>query len=407
MARIIFLNRYFYPDHSATSQILSDLAFHLAEAGHAIHVVTSRQLYGDAAAQLPETDIVRGVHVRRIQTTRFGRASLIGRALDYVSYYRAVRRALADLAGPGDIIVAKTDPPLLSVVAARAAKRSGARLINWLQDLYPEAAVALGVPFMSGPLAALLTRLRNNSLRAAAANVVIGEAMRQRLAAHGIPAGALGVIANWSDDETIVPRAASQNPLRHDWGLDGKFVAGYSGNFGRAHDFDTMLAAAQRLRDHPRIVFVFIGDGRQRDALIRRVRDHGLEASVRFFPYQERTRLPASLAVPDVHWLSLRPELEGIILPSKLYGIAAAGRPTIALAAIDGEIAGLLQRHSCGYAVAPSDVARLTDLLTALADDPARCIELGLNARAMLDAEFTRRQAFASWERIIARVSSP
>lgn len=407
MPRIIFLNRYFYPDHSATSQILSDLAFHLADKGHEVHVVTSRQLYNDAAAQLPEADIIRGVQVRRIARTHFGRASLIGRALDYISYYRAVRRALAALAGPGDIIVAKTDPPLLSVVAAREAKRSGARLINWLQDLYPEAAVALGVPLMRGPLAALLTRLRNNSLRAAAANVVIGEAMRQRLAAQGIPSNTLCVIPNWSDDEAIVPLPAAQNPLRRDWGLDGKFVVGYSGNFGLAHDFDTVLAAAGRLRDHPRIVFVLTGDGRQRDALIQKVIDNGLEATVRFFPYQDRALLPSSLAVADVHWLSLRPELEGVILPSKFYGIAAAGRPIVALAATGGELALLIERHGCGTAVATSDVARLTGLLTALADDSARCIELGLNARAMLDAEFTRRQAFASWRDVIARVSAP
>lgn len=117
--------------------------------------------------------------------------------------------------------------------------------------------------------------------------------------------------------------------------------------------------------------------------------------------------LPSSLAVADVHWLSLRPELEGIILPSKFYGIAAAGRPIVALAATDGDLALLVERHNCGFAVAPSDVARLTDLLMALADDSARCIELGLNARAMLDAEFTRRQAFALWRRVFARVSSP
>ncbi|MDO8875814.1 MAG: glycosyltransferase family 4 protein [Pseudolabrys sp.] len=401
MPRIIFLNRFFYPDHSATSQILSDLAFHLADTGGDIHVIASQQRYDDANARLPEYEVIRGVGVRRVPTTRFGRAQLIGRAFDYLSYYRAVGEAVAGIARPGDILVAKTDPPLLSVVAARAAKRSGARLVNWLQDLYPEAAIALGVPLMKGPAANILARLRDKSLHAATTNVVLGDAMAGRLVALGIPPDKISIIPNWTDDESIVPMPVAGNPLRREWHLEGKFVVGYSGNFGRAHDFDAMLAAAQRLRDHERIAFVFIGGGRQRDTLVRYVRDKGLERTVRVLPYQDRAALPSSLAVADVHWLSLRPELEGVIFPSKFYGIAAAGRPIIALTDPGGEIAGLLGRYCCGFAVGLTDVDCLTALLTTLAGDPARCDELGRRSRAMLNAAFTRRHAFSLWRTVL------
>ncbi len=401
MARIIFLNRFFYPDHSATSQMLSDLAFELAANGHDVHVVASRQRYDNAAAELPEQESIRGLRVTRVPTTHFGRASLLGRGFDYISCYRAMARAVARLAGPGDLLVAMTDPPLLSVVAARAAKRSGARLINWLQDLYPEAASVLEVPFMRGPAQALLTALRDRSLRAAAINVAVSEAMAQRILARGMAPDRIRTIANWTDDESIVPLPATANPLRRAWGLDGKFVVGYSGNFGRAHDFDAMLAAAERLRGHPRIAFVFIGDGQQRCYLADNIRGRGLSGSVFLFPYQERSTLAASLSVADVHWLSLRPALEGIIFPSKLYGIAAAGRPIVALTATDGEIADMLHRHRCGFAVEPHDVTRLTGILTTLADDADYCDALGRRARAMLDAAFTRRRAFELWRAAI------
>lgn len=405
MARIIFLNRYFFPDHSATSQILSDLAFALAADGRDVHAVTSRQRYDDAAAELPEQEVIRGVRVTRVSTTRFGRASLLGRGIDYLSCYRAMAHAVDRLAGPGDLLVAMTDPPLLSVVAARAAQRSGAHLINWLQDLYPEAAVMLDVPFMRGPVRSLLTCLRDKSLRAAAANVVVSEAMAQRVTGLGIAPDRICTIANWTDDENIVPLPAAENPLRRAWGLDGKFVVGYSGNFGRAHDFDTVLAAAERLRSHPRIAFVFIGGGRQHDFLKRRIHDRDLGHTVSLLSYQDRTALPVSLTVPDVHWLSLRPELEGIIFPSKFYGIAAAGRPVLALTASGGEIAGLLDRYHCGFAIGPRDVTQLTDILTMLADDAPYCTELGRRARVMLDAAFTRRQAFDLWRTAIDRVT--
>ncbi len=140
MSRLIFVNRFFFPDHSATSQILSDLAFDLSSAGRDVHVIASRQIYDDPKASLPKHETISGVQVHRVASTRFGRAALAGRAVDYVSFYRSVQRVLGEIARRGDVIVVKTDPPLTSVVAMGAARRGGARLVNWLQDLYPEIA---------------------------------------------------------------------------------------------------------------------------------------------------------------------------------------------------------------------------------------------------------------------------
>src|SRR5579863_2042833 len=188
MPRLIFANRYFFPDHSATSQILSDLAFDLAGAGREVHVITSRQIYDDAKADLPAHEIINDVQVHRVASTQFGRGALLGRSIDYVSFYRSVRRGLAALASQGDIVIAKTDPPLLSVVAMDPAHRNGARLVNWLQDIYPETAAVLGVPLMRGPLALSLKALRDRSLRQADATVVVGELMARRVAKLSVPA---------------------------------------------------------------------------------------------------------------------------------------------------------------------------------------------------------------------------
>ena len=307
MSSIIFLNRFFYPDHSATSQILSDLAFHLAATGQDIHVITSQQIYDEPAARLPSNEIVRGVQIHRVATTRFGRSNLIGRGLDYLSFYWSMWRRVVSLAKRGDILVAKTDPPLLSVLAVYAAKRRSTHLVNWLQDLYPEIAIELGVPFFKGPVGGAIAFLRNRSLRLADANVVLGKSMAARVHACGVAEDRIHVIPNWTNDEEIVPVAPAENPLRREWQLEDKFVVGYSGNLGRAHEFETLLAAAERLRDDARIVFVFIGGGKQFDELTKRVRARKLERTFRFFPYQDRAGLKYSLSVPDVHWISLRP----------------------------------------------------------------------------------------------------
>ena len=405
MARIIFLNRYFHPDQSATSQILSDLAFHLAATGHTVHVVSSRQLYDDPAAQPSARETVRGVQVHRIATTRFGRSNLPGRALDYLTFYVSVWRRIAALAGPGDIVVPMTDPPFLSVAAHHATGRRQAYLVNWLQDLYPEVAAELGVPLMRGPLGSVIAFFRNQSLRRAHANVVLGTSMAARARACGVAENAIEVIANWCNDEEVVPIPAADNPLRHEWGLTGKFVVGYSGNLGRAHEFDTVLDAADRLRGDTRIVFVCIGGGQHFDELKNKVRARKLEGRFQFRPYQDQAALRYSLSLPDVHWISLRPQLEGLLFPSKLYGIAAAGRPVIAIANPAGEIAGLVERHRCGFAIAPGEAGKMADAIAALSRSPQDCADMGTRARQMLEAEFTRRRALQRWQDLLASIA--
>ena len=139
--RVHFINRFFYPDHSATSQILQGIAFALADGGHDVHVTTSRQLYGISSTDLPPREVVRGVTIHRLPTTRFGRGSTVGHASDLATFHAAAGRHLLRIVTHGDVVVAKTDPPLISVVAAMVARRRDAILINWLQDVFPEFAI--------------------------------------------------------------------------------------------------------------------------------------------------------------------------------------------------------------------------------------------------------------------------
>jgi len=398
---MIFINRFFYPDHSATSQILSDLAFHLSGTGREVHIVTSPQIYDDPKASLPDYEIIRGVRVHRVPSTQFGRAALLGRSIDYFSFYRSVWRCLVGIARRGDILVAKTDPPLVSIVAMAAARRNGAGLVNWLQDVYPELAVQLGVPFIRGPVASSLAASRDRSLHYAEATVVVGHLMGQRVEALGTLPARIHVIPNWCNDEEIRPIAQTGNPLRQAWGLQDKFVLGYSGNLGRAHDFDTVLAAAERLRDDTRTVFLMVGGGKRFDELARTVNERNLGGSFRFIPYQQQEMLPYSLGVADAHWLSLNPKLEGLIVPSKFYGIAAAGKPIIAIAAKDGELARLVQQHACGVVIEPGDADALVGTLRRLSTERGLLAEMGVRARQMLDAHFTRQKGFERWRGLL------
>jgi colanic acid biosynthesis glycosyl transferase WcaI len=402
--RVVFVNRFFHPDESATSRILSDLAFQLAARGVGIVVVTSRQLYDDPRASLPPEDLIRGVTVYRLNAGTRGRGNLVGRAWDYLSFHLAAGVRLLSILRRGDVVVAKTDPPLISIVVSYAARLRGAQLVNWLQDLFPEVATALRLPVLPGWVTRLLAALRDHSLRRASANIVLGERMRELLLARGIDAQRLHVVPNWADTQQIEPRCAAASETRQAAGLAGRFVVGYSGNLGRAHEFDTLLGAARRLKEDARFAFLMIGGGAKFQALRAAAHAEGLD-NFRFLPYRPPESLADSLAAADIHLVSLLPELEGLIVPSKLYGILAAARPAIFIGDRDGEVARVLQREDCGFTVAVGDSERLAQELVLLATDSRRLQSWSENAHRAANAQYTTERAVGQWLSLLRSIS--
>jgi colanic acid biosynthesis glycosyl transferase WcaI len=353
--------------------MLSDLAFHLAGRGWIVEVVTSRQRYDDAPARLPALETMRGVTVRRVWSTRFGRNFLPGRALDYATFYASAFLALLRRANSETTIVALTDPPLISVVAAVAAMLRRAPLVNWTQDLFPEVAEALGMRSLR-----ILRGVRNWSLRRARANVALSQPMAARL-----PNAV--VIANWAD--------AALRPINTP---HARFVAGYSGNLGRAHDVRTMLEAMRGLRDDETIEFLVTGGGAQLDT----IRNERLP-NVRFAPYSPREELSESLSASDAHLVTLQPSLEGLILPSKFYGILAVGRPVIFVGSAEGELARIIREHDCGIVIEPGDGLGLARCIRELAANRERARAMGRRGRSLYDAMYAPPIAFAAWEKVL------
>ncbi|MEE9588361.1 MAG: glycosyltransferase family 4 protein [Hyphomicrobiaceae bacterium] len=406
--KLIFLNRFFYPDHSATSQMLSDLVFALAERGRTVIVITSRQRYDAPEDTLVPQETVNGVSILRVRTSRFGRGNLVGRAIDYATFYLSAAWCLWRLARSGDVVIAKTDPPMLSVIAVPVCWLRGARLVNWLQDVFPEVATAAGVGGRGGNLVfSPLRRLRNRSLAAAEANVVLGRRMAEHLRSQGVREHQIRVIPNWQDGRLVRPVTHEANPLREAWGLNGKFVVGYSGNLGRVHELDTIMdalalvqswqcAGGEKGAARPEIVCLFIGGGALHATLAEEVARRQLE-SIEVKPYQPRDQLSQSLSIADVHLVTLRPEFEGLIVPSKFYGVAAAGRATLFIGDPDGEIPRLLSQYACGLSVEPGDGEGLARAILALSHNPKRYQAMGRRARTLLEERFDRGIALEAW----------
>jgi colanic acid biosynthesis glycosyl transferase WcaI len=402
-SRIFFVNRFFFPDLSATSHLLTELTLDLAKRSE-VHVVTSRLRYDDPAARLAPREQHRGVTIHRVWTAGFSRYSLLGRAVDYLTFYVTCALRLIWLVRSGDVVVIETDPPLLSIVAAPVVLLRGARLVNWLQDIFPEVVGAVGIRLFSGRLGRLVQRLRDWSLAAAEVNVVLGDSMREVLRRRGIPEQRLRVIANWADGAALLPSAPKQNALRAEWRLSERFVVAYSGNMGRVHECETILGAAELLRASSRIAFVFIGGGVRMRALQAEAERRRL--SFTFKPYQPRESLSQSLGAADLHLVCLRPQAEGLVVPSKFYGVAAVGRAVIYIGDPDGEIGSIVRRFNCGVAVKAGDGRGLAEAISRLAANPELCRALGNNARSAFEANWNRTIAAGKWADLLAAISA-
>jgi glycosyltransferase involved in cell wall biosynthesis len=277
-------------------------------------------------------------------------------------------------------------------------------LINWLQDLFPEVACALAPNALPGWLEKGLLAARDRSLRLAAMNVVLSEGMQARLVARGINAKRVEVIPNWANAAEVVPRTTAESQTRRRVGLDPCFVVGYSGNLGRAHEFETLLGAARLLQADPDVVFLITGGGAKATSLQQAVQSQGLTNLV-FQDYQPPELLGDSLAAADVHFVSLLPCLEGLIVPSKIYGILAAGRPAVFVGDPNGDVARLIGESGCGITVPVGQSGRLANELRQLRDDRQRVLGMGLRARNLALSRYTSEHAVAHWLHMLSAVA--
>jgi colanic acid biosynthesis glycosyl transferase WcaI len=405
--RLLILNQFFYPDHSAISQLMTDLAESLVERGLSVTVLSSRGRY-NGGGTLPPREDYRGVRVERAWATSFGKSSVAGRLADYFTFYLGAAWNLLTLPRH-DVVMALTLPPLIGLLALLVCRLRGMKLAALVEDIYPDVSVALGTFKEDSLLARLLDRLNRLVLSQADRVIVLGDCMRERVAAKIQPGseGRIDVIHNWADGEKIRPLAAGErNAFVEEHGLRDRFVIQFSGNFGMVNDFDTPLKAACLLRKRADIIFLFIGDGVKAREIKEFVIRHNLP-NVRVLPYQPRENLLYSLAAGHAHLVTLADGLAGLSVPSKTYGILAAGRPVIFVGDPRSDIARLVAEYHCGAVVRTGQATRLAEIITAWADEPAAMAKLGDKARALFASRFDRPQAVAAYLESLLKCLNP
>ncbi|MCS3650104.1 glycosyltransferase involved in cell wall biosynthesis [Salinibacter ruber] len=396
---ILFINQHYWPDLASTAQHLTDLAEYLADQGVDVHVLCSRGHYLSGSMEVPAEETHNGVHIHRVRATAFGRDTILGRITDYASFYSSTLARV--LAGPAyDYIVTLTTPPLLPLVGTIARRVRGQAYGIWSMDLHPDAEVATGMLEDDGVPARLLHALNDAGYRNADFVVDLGAYMKRRIRRKNVPDDRLHTIPVWNKKEEIAPIEHDENPLRSELGLDDTFVVMYSGNAGRAHRFEEVLATMKRLDGHPDIEFVFVGEGPQKDRIQAFAERHAL-SNFRYLPYFPREDLRYSLPMADVHLMTLREEMAGIAVPGKLYGIMAAGRPALMVGPEASESGETIQNANAGRVVDPvqdtDPTQKLHDILMSLYRDDALRTELGQNGREAFLEHFEREVCCRKW----------
>ena len=367
-------------------------------AGRALHAAAG----GESSRWRPvRRESHHGVDILRANGTRFRPRRFAGRVSNYLTYFGSSLVASFAVRSP-DVVVSLTDPPIVGLAALGTARRTGARFVFLCEDIFPEVATLLE-DFHNPVVNRALDRTNRYLLREADAVVALGERMRARLVDEkGADPARVHVIHNWADCDKIRP-GAKDNDFSRSMGLADRFVLMHSGNVGLSQNLDVVLAAAERLRSKERLTIAIVGDGARRAWLEAEASRRDLD-NVRFLPYQPKELLHESFAAADAFLVSLKAGIEGYIVPSKLYGILAAGRPYIAAVDPSCEAAEIAVTHRCGLLAVPGDAADLADKIAIMYDAPSTTRQMGANAREAA-LRFDRKAAIAQYYELFERVA--
>lgn len=387
-SKLSIFNQFYPPDYAATGQLVEELATQLGHQGMHVQVFTGQPGYAFQKDSAPCTEKLGKVSIRRSRTARLWPQRIRGKLVNGLLFcLRSALHLLKSSSHP-DVLMVTTAPAYLPVVGYIANLIFKIPYVCLLYDLYPDVAVELKVIPAQNWLVRAWDALNRQVWMNAKEIIVLSSTMKKRVIAK-CPAVAdkVSVIHSWADPRWVAPIPKSKNWFAQQHDLVEKFTVLYSGNMGRCHDMDTILEAAARLRDKP-IQFVFIGAGAKRQPCLEKIQSLGLENCM-FLPYQDKKTLPFSLTACDLALVSIDRGMEGVVAPSKFYGMLAAGRPIAAICEPHSYLRSVLAKAHCGEAFANGDGPELAEFILKLASDRSLATQMGEAGHRHLLANFT------------------
>ena len=372
--RVLLLNEYYPPDTSATAHMAAQVAEAIAQR-HEVTVLAGRPSYDPTERHpyyLLRREIRNGVRVERVGSTAYSRLRMRRRVTNYLSYLAlAIPRALAI---PADVVLAMTDPPFAGMAGALVARLRGLPFVYNIRDLYPDMALG-GEIVRPSWMIDHWEKLHRRALKRAARVIVLGEDMRDRIVGKGVDPARVAVVRDGvSVPETLASR---EHPVAQEIRCGFPFTVVHAGNLGFYGAWETLVRAA-RLLEADGVGFVFVGEGAQRAQV--EAAANGCRA-VRLLPFRPREEVPYVMAAGDLHVVTVKRGLEGVVVPSKMYSIMAAGRPVLAVAPEESDVVRIVRREGCGVAADPDRPESVAEAVRQVLQDPAHRAEMGRRAR--------------------------
>jgi colanic acid biosynthesis glycosyl transferase WcaI len=376
--KVLLLNLYYPPDTSATAKMAAAFIEPLAQK-HNVSVICGRPSYDPSERRswrLWQTEQLNGVHVIRVGSTDYPRTQMARRVFNYLTYVAlGIPRAIFISC---DVVLAMTDPPFQGIVGAFVAMLTRKPFVYNIRDMYPDMAVG-GSIVKPGLMVRIWEKLHRWALRRASRVIVLGEDMKARIAAKGVAPDRIDIVRDGVEIASS-PTASSDfdaeviRTIRGDF----RFVLLHAGNLGFYGAWETLLAAARELQ-HDGVGLIFVGDGAQRS----RLQELAVNTSnVRFLPFFPASKISSVLAAADAHIITIKRGLEGVVVPSKMYGVLAAGRPIVAVAPKETDAASLGARENFGCSADPDKPEEVVAAVRVLLADPSRVATMGAAARS-------------------------
>jgi len=408
--KILVINQHFYPEVAATGQLLLDLCEDLVKARYVVKVITGNP-NGDfnKKNKILKRENYKGIEILRLKNTTFNKYRMMGRVLNYLSFHFLVFFQILFCRKP-DLVIVLSTPPFISFYGLLLKALKRVKTIYIVQDLFPDLVIELG-KIKNKYFIKVLKNLSKLIMRKMDRVVVVGDFMKRKIGREilqGTDSEHIITIHNWADGEKIkVLRGEEEGNLvnKAEWGLEGKFIVLYSGNIGDLHEFDTIISAAEELEMQrwKNICFVFVGEGIKKKYIERKVKEKGLN-NILFFPFQPREVLKYSLGVADVSLVTLDEGFEGMVVPSKIYGILASGKPAIAVVGGESEVTEIISKGRCGEVVKIGDYKVLSDAVIEYYNNSEKCYQEGMSGRKYFEENFDRKIATKHYIKVIEEI---
>jgi hypothetical protein len=386
---LLVFSQTFVPDPASVGQHMADVAIEMARRGHRVRVYASARGYDDPTVQYARRENLKGVDVRRLAFSSFGKKSIFTRALGTFTFQAQVlwlALFTPDIAG----IFFSTSPPLVGVIAALVGLVRGKPVAYWAMDLNPDQLIALGKIKADSWVARGLEMANRWILRRSALVVALDRFMAGRLQQRADLTGKLLVMPPWPHEDKLEQVAAEENPFIARHGLAGKFVIMYSGNHSPSNPLDTFMEAITAFKDDDRLRFLFVGGGVGKRGVENFVRERGISNAI-CLPYQPLGELKFSLTSADVHIVSLGEGMAGIVHPCKIYGAMTAGKPILFLGPKPSHVSDILDKYPIGWQVSHGDVEGARRAIREIiATDPAKLAAMGRAAQDVLQRELSQ-----------------